>query len=338
MINIEEKEGITLGSFNSALDKGIPGIKRDDIKEVSVQHGGLFNSILKVETFKETFYYKQYLNDVENLTYNLPDIDASERAELAIKVQLISGQCNYNEPHNPVPEIVYVDHESNAFLMEEANTSQPLIEVLEQGGLSDVQLTKVSSFLAYFHKTTYNIYSDEESLSNVEFRDFKLSLQYDDIAELLTEKEASVVLKCKEKHQKTQQCVLHGDINSRNILVGKKGVSVIDFEQSHLGSPSYDVAYILSEIFISFYVHNKNSLKEKIDLFVSTYASIFKDVNQMSYEKDIAVHLAIQIIYRFLGPSAHHWTYYVSDKDKEELLNISKETLLSGSFVFETSN
>jgi hypothetical protein len=39
--------------------------------------------------------------------------------------------------------------------------------------------------------------------------------------------------------------------NSRNIIASELEIRVIDFEQSHLGTPAYDLSYILCELLIS---------------------------------------------------------------------------------------
>ncbi len=60
-----------------------------------------------------------------------------------------------------------------------------------------------------------------------------------------------------------------------------------------------------------------------MSIFLEEY---FKEFNKL--EKDTVVdsfmqHLGIQIIYRFFGPSKKHWSYYIDEKARQEIVEDS---------------
>lgn len=51
-----------------------------------------------------------------------------------------------------------------------------------------------------------------------------------------------------ERMRATRTCLVHGDFSPKNILVGRSGSWVIDFEVAHLGDPSFDPAFLASHL------------------------------------------------------------------------------------------
>lgn len=143
---------------------------------------------------------------------------------------------------------------------------------------------------------------------NTVFRDHELGWQYTNIAKELNSPQREVIHRLLEDYQTQTYCVLHGDINSRNIIIPKHknqtGV-IIDFEQSHIGNPVYDLAYILCEFLISGLNHVNNSLliDKEIQSAMLCYLEFFDIFLVDNFQKDIILHLLIQAIYRFLGLS-----------------------------------
>ena len=302
---------------------------RDDIVNISRQTGGLFNFLLRIETSHGIFFYKQYLDNELNAIYKPPEIPASVRAALAYTVQNLARESTQLVGKTVVPRIINFDRERNAFLMLEADGDKPLIDFLSDGRIPNAVLVQLPRALASLHQTTYRKFSQDPSYRNRDFRDFKLKLQYDDIASLLNEKESDIVLKCKEHYQNCLDCITHGDINSRNILVGEQTIGIIDFEQSHLGAPAYDLAYILSEIFISLECFGgKNASNYVISQFLDNYFEYFHAADRDEVETEITTHLAVQTLYRFWGPSRDSWTFYVGESEKVRIVQRSRKLLL----------
>lgn len=312
-----------------AVVTGAAGLNlaESDILSVTRQTGGLFNFLLRVETGKGLFFFKQYLDGVPNATFKPPEIPASRRAELAYEVQREATEATASR-EDVVPPIVHFDRRRSAFLMRPANGERPLIELLSSGEIPEVAVTQLPRALGSLHQATYGKHQPPSLYDNVRFRDFKLNLQYDDIAARLEPAESEAVLTCKKLYQNRQVCVTHGDPNSRNVVVGEKTMGLFDFEQSHLGSPAYDIAYLLSEYFIAAETFGRRPEHvADINAFLDNYFEVFTAEERTDVELETTHHLAVQIIYRFWGPSRASWTFYVPDADKERIVASARRIL-----------
>lgn len=300
------------------------------IKSVSVQDGGLFNSILKLNSGDRDYYFKQYLDGLYNETYShIPNLPANARMNLAVQVQQLANNITLKLANVDVPEILHVDDVSNSFIMDSAISNDSFYATLESGGLQFGTINSLAFFLASFHGSTFRSHDNTAESRNSVFRDFKLKIQYEDIASQFGESTAKKIIECVQSYKETHDCILHGDLNSRNILTSNNDISVIDFEQSHTGSPAYDVAYILCEIFISLYVHQREKITEYLSRFYLVYTELFPAFVKTNQQESLLCHLGIQVIYRFLGPSRNHWTAYVNETHKAELIDLSEEMIHS---------
>lgn len=313
--------------LSMVLSCGPLDVGRRDIKKITRQSGGLFNFLLKIETTKGNIYFKQYLDGEPNEIYSPPAIPANTRSMLAYKVHEISFTATVGLG-NVVPKILQYDHEKCALLMTEAAGRSPLITLLAKGEIPESVLTVLPSILAELHTETNGRFGEDSIYDNSIFRDFKLDLQYDGIVKYLTKQEEKLVLDCKEQYRSRKLCVTHGDINSRNILVGENCLSVIDFEQSHLGAPAYDISYILCEILISVISHGHISdLKIIVSKFLDSYFESSASVDRLNVETEITQHLAIQTMYRFWGPSHLSWTFFVNEDRKGLIIEYCRKLL-----------
>lgn len=310
----------------------------NEIAEIRLQTGGLFNFLLRIQTSERVMFFKQYLDDMSSEIYSLPKIPAMDRARLAYEVQELAYSATEHLQLETVPKLIHLDEKRSAFLMAEANGSSALTEYLSRGEIPSVVLNQLPLALACLHRSTHGLYSTKSLFGNREFRDFKLNLQYDGIRAHLTESEAKIVMQCKERYQARSACVTHGDINSRNIIVGPSRMGIIDFEQSHLGAPSYDIAYILCEILISaVQFRREKDITEIFTRFIDHYFEESKFDNRDECEREITQHLAIQTIYRFVGPSRASWTYYVDAAIAAAILNMCRQMLKSNIPVSEVN-
>ena len=294
------------------------------------QTGGLFNNLIRIEVGAERYYFKQYREGSVNSVFSPPEIPASERFELAYDVQILAqNSCRINGVEGGVPSILYKLDDKNAFVMEEANGTKPLIEYLSRYDLPALAITRLPLILGALHAETMGRFNDEPLYQNKIFNDYKLRIQYDEMAKKMNRNQSAAVMSCKEIYQKRAVCLVHGDINSRNIMVDQNSLGVIDFEQAHIGAPEYDLAYILCELVISL---TKNGFDKEIvstiTRFLDAYFSIFDNKMREEIEQLMTHHLAVQIIYRFWGPSRKSWTFYVEQGHADYVLKLACEWLL----------
>ena len=306
------------------------------VVHVTREPGGLFNFVLRVETSGGVVFFKQYLDDVPNPTYNLPKIPASARAQLACDVQRIAADATRSLGQDVVPEIIHFDDARCAFLMAKAAGERPLIDDLSAGQRPAAFVARLPQALAMLHQATYHRFAPGSGYANTAFRDFKLGLQYDDVARKLDPEEAAAVIRCKERYQQRAECITHGDLNSRNIIIGSDTIGVIDFEQAHLGAPAYDLAYILCEVLISLETAGAGKDAPAVfGEFLDHYFAWFDAATRASVESEVTQHLAIQTLYRFWGPSRGSWTFYVDDASRTRLLARARTLLMAQGPVSE---
>lgn len=306
------------------------GVQLGDVIRIERQTGGLFNSLFRVFTTAGVFYVKQYLENTTNKIYgNLPDIPAKDRSELARLVQQMAVECNVKSDEPVIPEILFYDADRWTLVMAAAAADGVLIDCLAKGLIPEAFWEKLPVALAKLHAGTYNHSERNNLLANRIFRDFKLALQYDGIAGFLTEDECQILFEAKRLHAASSACVLHGDLNSRNILIDDHRLGVIDFEQSHLGDPAYDLAYILSEIYISLSAHGREAeICPAIGRFLDNYCEEFTAVSRQELEMRITPHLSAQVLYRFWGPSRASWTFYVDEQKRATIIHQARQLLL----------
>jgi Phosphotransferase enzyme family len=294
-----------------------------EVISISRPQGGLFNYLLRVETTKGVFFFKKYLDSTTTPLFSPPEIPASDRASLAVMVQKIAARTMSTEDHL-VPDILAFDTTANAFLMEAAPAPQPLITYLSQGSVPNVIPNKLAPALAHLHSGTTSTYEHLSPLHNTEFRNFKLGLQYHDMAYMLGGTAGALIEEFVADYKHKQQCMTHGDLNSRNILLCTEdfnSVMVIDFEQAHLGTPAFDLGYLLSELFIAAYHFESIGLMAAIRQFLDSYFEVFGENKRTTVEVEATMHTAAQMLYRFRGPSNASWTFYVDEDSRNRILN-----------------
>ena len=318
---MEYKELIT------CLCKHIPAIDDQTTLKVEVQTGGLFNKVYKIEYGKQSWYIKQYLKQNTSSVFNPPKINPEKRSKLAFEVQ---KECyRLNKIDSPVPNVFH-DIETNTLIIEGMPNPILMIDLISTNKLIKNHGASISKTIALLHKKfTRHVYCSAPLYQNTEFRDFKLKLQYEEIANELGQGYYNIILDLVARYKAELITVLHGDLNSRNIIVNgidSNKLGIIDFEQSHIGNPIYDISYFLCEIYIScLYYNNINLLQEYVNSFLQTYIDNNNTFSLKEYFKDLKLHLAVQIIYRFLGPSRKSWTFYV--KESENIINFAKGIL-----------
>ena len=304
----------------------MPELSLMSVPTVSVQKGGLLNHVLRIECGDRTWFLKQYLDKNVSSVFSPPAIPKADRAELAYRVQQMARQ------HCPdaVPN-VWLDEASCTLIVEGVTNPKELIHCLEVGELCKSALIQVAQALAVLHQASLNsIEWNQELFRNAVFRDYKLDLQYTQIANQLGVSTATAIRGLAARYREQKHVILHGDPNSRNIILNQTtgGIGVIDFEQSHVGHPAYDLAYILSEVCISGLFHRRPDLGEVVVAFLDEYLRVFKAAQDIpGFYTDLAQHLGVQMIYRFLGPSKAAWTFYIPDSSDREAMVQAASTL-----------
>lgn len=314
------------------VNKFISPDKLDNSVSIADQKGGLFNDVYRVDYYEKSYYIKQYLNQNSSGIFTPPKIEPAIRAKLAYEVH--KACFALNKDVHTVPD-VFIDTEQNILVIEGVNFPIVMIELITTNKIDLFHMQSIAKTIARLHAKYQNNreFINDRVFQNEEFRDFKLTLQYQNIAEELGGTYKGIITDLMERYKAQLITVLHGDLNSRNIVVNSKSntLGIIDFEQSHVGNPIYDIAYFLCEIYISCMYFKKDQLLEDcVNTFLDTYLNHNKTFNFVDHIEELKLHLSVQIIYRFLGPSKNSWTFYIaSEEDKKAIIDKAKEILLS---------
>jgi aminoglycoside phosphotransferase (APT) family kinase protein len=300
----------------------IPGMEDFTLRSVEQQQGGLFNHVLRIDTDRGQWFTKQYTDRNVSTVFNPPRIPKENRATLAYEIQALAARLDAEEQGVPA---VYFEQAHCTLWIKGVASPRPLIDFLSTGSAPLEAMRTVGRVLGRLHQQTFGQAHliDNPHYRNEEFRDFKLGLQYLRLAEQIPEHMRQPVIDLVEDYRRSQVAVLHGDINSRNIVVGLGNpapVGVIDFEQSHVGHPAYDLSYFLSELVIAllFFRSESHVLRLAIDAFLREYFKYFNRISIPDLMLKTMPHLAVQIAYRFLGPSKNSWTFYVKEEERRD--------------------
>lgn len=310
-----------------SLLKSIDGISdTQPIAMRPVEAGVWNNSIVEIRTQEKIYYFKAYRKFAEIPNYSPPDISATQRASVAQLAQSAAEET-FVRGYRLVPKILASD--DTAFVMEAIPSTGHLLDYLREGHCP-ASVTEVLPFaLAKFHSDTRTKNYATTPLGDVRFRDYKLDLQYYLPAQLVGGERGRVIKSLADDYRKQRACIVHGDLNSMNVLFTPEGnVQVIDFEQAHLGSPSYDLAFILSELHITSMQFSEHAEFRGVGKnFVTRYFEALQGFDEDTIAKEATLHLATQVLYRFNGPSHKVWTSHVNEPTKRVALKHAAELL-----------
>ena len=302
----------------------------DDSTEVqlnSVDAGVWNNAVIKATTSK-SYYFKQYREFADIPNYSPPRIPAKQRAQVA-QIAQTAAVISFIDDYQLVPAVLAQDNTS--FIMEAIPEANCLLEHLSSGQCPDAIKIILPTALAHFHNAARSEQYTNTPLSDNRFRDYKIDLQYHNMARLLDPKREKILHDFANWYKQQKECITHGDLNSKNVLIAPDGaVYVIDFEQAHLGTPAYDLAFILSELFIAEVQYQKNPAFHNLSkIFAERYLNALEGYDSVNVAKEASLHLAAQIIYRFKGPSCKVWTSYVTKEAREKALEKAADLIVA---------
>lgn len=288
-------------------DLGLPE-KPDSVEKAS---GGLFNRVYRIASKDKVRYLKQLTETAESGTFPPLPTSAISRWRVASECHARAERAAIQNPCVRIPHLVKATQETQSIVMESVD-GHPLYETLTREGMTpDVNkaMLSIMAWLRALHSQP--VFSDNTLIADSEpFRHFKIDLQY---FKILKELPPSLETKAKnfaENYLQSHSAVLHGDLNSRNILMQDPArPAIIDFEQGQLGDGVYDVAYLISEAVIADIWQARNP-EESIK-------SLWKAYGAPQAEQAFLAHLGFQVIYRLIGPSRHVWSAHLPEDKKQ---------------------
>lgn len=282
-----------------------------------VEAGVWNNYILKIEISGKTYYFKEYRKLVDIPNYTPPNISARKRANIAYAAQSMASNT-FKNGYRLTPNILSYD--DTAFIMEAIPETNHLLSYLSRGECPDSIIKDLPMGLAAFHTPASSKVREASLWRDNRFRNYKLQLQYYNGIEQLSSYQGKIIKRFTDDYKKISRCIVHGDLNSKNILLASdEKAYVIDFEQAHLGSPAYDLAFILSELYIASIMFTNNIyFQDLCRVFAERYLNSLQGYDTPAIAREATIHLAMQVLYRFNGPSRAVWTSYVDKSSKQE--------------------
>ncbi|MDR7152047.1 aminoglycoside phosphotransferase (APT) family kinase protein [Hydrogenophaga palleronii] len=276
--------------------------------------GGLFNRVVQVQSATGTTYLKRFTDSASSGDFPPLPTSASQRCLVAASWHELALRASACEPRVKVPPLIAVQTAIDLVAMDQAH-GEPLYDALVTDCLeTDEALRAVAAWLGAMHALPLEPRSRLLAASNP-FKAFKIDLQY---TRVLTEVPQSLHMAAESfiaTYLLEDAEPVHGDLNSRNILIASNITSVIDFEQGHFGEGVYDLAYLISE-----YVIRDLRLATNPEVAFNTAWECYCEAREL--HKDFAilrrlrVHLAFQTLYRLVGPSRKVWTGHLTEAEK----------------------
>ena len=280
--------------------------------------GGLFNRVLKITSPAGTHYLKRFTEVA--LSGDFPPLPtrAAQRCLVACSWHdLASRACAPQAAARPlnVPALLAIQSEYDIVAMDAA-AGAPLYERLQatssDAAALEVPLRSIARWLGRLHSLPLQPREHLLTASRP-FKAFKIELQYVRLVDQLPPTLHRDALAFIHDYLALEAEPVHGDLNSRNLLVdGNNVVSVIDFEQGHFGEGSYDLAYLLSEYAIRALHHDRDPLPTVARAW-DHYGSARLPADPAAWQRRLHLHLAFQCLYRLVGPTRAVWTGHLDE-------------------------
>lgn len=292
-------------------------IVESDVVNIHEQPGGLVNYVFRIETKKGLFFFKQFLEELKDDVFKNLEIGPKDRISLSYKVEnqfeKILGRGNHVVPH-----IYFYNGKEGYLIIEGFENVGSLLEKIKVAIFPKQPILFLARAIAKVHQETFTEPNKNLDLYNNEWLGLKLKYQYYEMVKLI-DKESGKILQDFTDNYKNQRYVLtHGDLCSINIFLHDKKkdvVHLIDFEDAHIGTPSFDLGYLLSEYFVAGenFPEKKKEICQNMQEFLDTYFLNFNKQDRNAVEIETTMHTASMMLYRTFGLSKDTFTKYLKN-------------------------
>jgi 5-methylthioribose kinase len=151
---------------------------------------------------------------------------------------------------NSVPAVLDVDRDLCALTIAEAPVSwKNWKEQLLEGNADPTVAARLGEWLGSWQVETFESPDVRRQFASTQsFEELRVEPFYETVAQRRPELRASIDTYV-ERMRARRLCLVHGDYSPKNILVGDS-FWVLDFEVAHFGDPAFDVAFMLSHLFL----------------------------------------------------------------------------------------
>lgn len=222
------------------------------------------------------------------------------------------------------PRLLFYDEENYLYGMEAApNTARMWKDILMAGNIDYQVACKVASALAKVHNASAR---DEEIKRRFESHKFFIELRIDPYLRTIAKRHPALEKLITNEITRlltNKQVLVHGDYSPKNILVDGSNIFILDFEVSHFGDPSFDLAFLTNHYMLKA-IKNKQWCLSYLNLAAytaNTYLTGIDFTDIGALEHNAVKTLALLFLSRVDGKSPAE--YITDDKDKSLIRKIS---------------
>ncbi len=248
----------TVGSYLTSRGLLAPGSR----VEVTELGGGISNTVLGVEAGDLSCVVKQSLARLR-----VADEWLAKRERAVTEAQAIVLAASLMP--RAVPRLLDLDRDACAFTIERAPAGWRTWKDSLLEGEADVTVAhQVGLLLAAWHAGTFGDRVAAEAFADRQgFDQLRIDPYYRAVMRRHLDL-AGPVGAYAERLMGPGRCLVHGDYSPKNVLIGDGGLWIIDFEVTHFGEPSFDLAFMLNHLFLKT-LHRPEAANGYLDCAVS---------------------------------------------------------------------
>jgi aminoglycoside phosphotransferase (APT) family kinase protein len=218
------------------------GVIGTGLATVGTLDGGVSNDVVVVDTPEVSVVVKRALRRLRVAEEWLADT-----ARVLSEAKALRTAAAYQPAH--VPPVLNVDEDERVIVIGRAEADAHEWKADLMRGVVDPSVAaEAGRILAGWHRDTAGEATvAREFMSRSAFVELRVDPFYRWAARrhpYLARRIDSVV----ERMDATRRALVHGDFSPKNLLIGRFGMWVIDWEVAHYGDPSFDVAFLLAHL------------------------------------------------------------------------------------------
>lgn len=319
MIDMDNKEVLE----QYLLDKGV--VSKEQPYEINYCKGGVSCIAALIETGGRTMLVKQ------------------GRAKLAVKEDwradparmAIEAKANdfYNRciPES-APAVISYDPENCVMIRDAAPAESQMWKQNLLDGIFDFGVAKKTmEALAIVHnKSAVDVKAAEEFKDTTIFYQLRISPYFEFLATKHPELKDEIMAQADKVYNK-HQAIVHADYSPKNILVNAdRSICILDYEISHYGDPSFDVAFFTNHIVLKS-AHMRRFSPTLINMLLymtDTYFGMVDFTDAKALEAECIPLLGVLMLARIDGKSPAE--YITSEKTKQLVRDMAAELIRGG--------
>jgi tRNA A-37 threonylcarbamoyl transferase component Bud32 len=224
--------------------KAIPKFQDADFEKI---YNGTFNEVCQVRNKNINYIAKMALKDLKSDRFQGIQIDPFARIDIEFRVARLYADILGG---HHIPKIRYYYPDKCIIIMDAIDGILWRKQLIE-GNFDPSVLIRLGSVIGRLHAGTYGKYSEDDKFVNRDAWEAELKYHFYDLLPKVDDKTAKIIEQRAINHRKDRSVLLHGDLVTRNIIIGDRGeFFLIDFELSRLGNPSYDLGHLFGDFFL----------------------------------------------------------------------------------------